>query len=99
MTNTKRKRAAVLYIRDFTPASNGETEYVKKHGGLIEKIDEIMRLGLGDTLEVTAQISLGDNEFEFRESLKRIQESELYLQIGKITYHPIDLWMLEWRGK
>jgi hypothetical protein len=96
---TKKRRAVILYIRDFTPASSGETEYVKKHNGLIRLIDEIMQTGKGDTIEVTSQISLGDNESEFRESLRRIQGAELYLQIGRVTYHPVDLPMLKWKGK
>ena len=97
--NTNRKREVVLYIRDFTPTSNGETEYVKKHNGLIRQIDEIIQTGKGDTIEVTSQISLGDNEVEFCESLRRIQDAELYLQIGKATHHPVDLPMLKWRGR
>jgi hypothetical protein len=72
---------------------------VKKHDGLILFIDDCVRLGDFDTIAVTTQRALGDNEAEFRESLRRIQGADLYLMIGPEVYHPIDLPMLDWTGK
>jgi hypothetical protein len=80
-----------------TTADTGEP-YVKKYSALIELIDDIVAgRSYYDTIEVTTQYSLGDNEAEFRESLRRIKEAELYLKIGRKVYHPIDLRTIQWR--
>ena len=96
MDNTRRMRQARLYARNFI-ASQGETEYVRKHADLIEFIERMVVQGSGDTLEVTSQSSLGDTETEFRESLRRIKEAELFLKIGTVTYHPVDFRTIRWR--
>ncbi len=89
---------SIYLMRDMKYADM-ELPYVIKYGSLIELIHHLMQSGEAEAIDVTTQRAFGDNEKEFRESMKRISEAELYVIINGTVYHPLDLPMLAWAGR
>ena len=67
-----------------------------KHHNLLKLIDDATNSDHITTIAVSEHQALGDTESEFRESLKRIAEAELFLQIEEVIFHPRDLFRLKW---
>lgn len=83
----------IWYFRD---PSTKQT-YQEKHRDLLRLIDNATSSDHITTIAISEQQALGDTEAEFRESLKRIAEAELYLQVEGVIFHPRDLPRLRWR--
>jgi len=95
MSQQQNKPHVIWYFRAL---STKQPPYHIKHRGLLKLIDDATRSDHITTIAITEYQALGDTESEFRESLKRIAEAELYLQVNRVIYHPRDLLNLKWRG-
>ena len=84
----------IWYFRD---PSTKQT-YEEKHRDLLRLIDNATNSDHITTIAISEKQALGDSEAEFLESLKRIEEAELYLLLDSVVYHPRDLILLRWRG-